>query len=243
MDLRIGPVILSPNGVFLIAGWAFFVMLSLRALQEDGSLSRGKQKGLLAVASLWGAVGGIAYGHLATWTGYGAGAGANVAVDVLLGSFGGIWGTLLGSALFLVVIRAPVAANLDHLVPGVAVGAAVARMGDLFAGCSPGITLHAPFPEWFQPFRPWPIYDILALAIAWVVCLRMRTIGPELGRSGMSLALFLVIYGTGRFGVEFARDAFAILGPLTYGQLMALAQFLAGGGVVWAIGKPRSGFS
>ena len=154
------------------------------------------------------------------------------------GSFGGYWGVILGSIFMSLLLRGPHLRQADALVPGVLVGGAVARLAGLFNNANPGILLDIEAFPWFEPFKLWAAYDVAAhlvvLFIVWRLC---RRSGSPPGRA---LALFLGGYGLMRFTLEFVRETQHVLGPFTYGHLMAAIQTVAGLALAaWLLQKDR----
>lgn len=156
------------------------------------------------------------------------------ALGALLGAGLGGWGVLkLRGSHFL--------AYADAAAPAVALGYGVYRIGCLLNGCCFGTAADLPWAVGFGvdseafsvqiaagsiapdatqtlPTHPTQIYHAL-LGLAGFLVLRRRPAGAM----GRRFAAALMIYGAGRFAIEFFRgDAVAILGPLDPNHIAAL---------------------
>lgn len=247
MSLRIGSLVLYPDAVFLPFALAFLAVVSYRRLYPRLVSHRAKAVGHIVVAVLGGIAGGWLFGRLGLVQ-ESARVAPQQAAALQFESVGGYWGVLAAVAACAAVIRRPVLGYADAFVPGLTVGGAVARVGCLFAGCCRGIDVgHG----WFQPFRPWPLYDMAALLLtgAAVVFSRPKEswsgndLYTETQRTrrragngyvrfgdmpGLPFCVFLVGYGMLRFVIEFVRQAPAVAAGLTTGQLLALIQTMFG---------------
>ena len=223
MGVRIGQYLLTPNTAFLFLALAYFVVLSYRRLRQIDA-SRSSRPVIVILFAIMSGVAG-AWLH-AEWLPVESMRFPLGWLDIRFGSFGGYWGVFLGAVLCARIVRMPAMASADAFVPGVLIGGAVARVGCLFTGCCRGIDVAA-FGE-FQPFRYWPLFDLLALlATAAVVTRTERKPGRQLA-SGLQVGLCLAVYGALRFILEFACGLPQILGPFTAAQVMATLQILVG---------------
>lgn len=225
MSFRVGTFILTPTVFFLPMALAFFFVVSFQRL-HPGVLPSRRQAGLaLAGAAIAGVVGAWANGVL----------GAGQHLDPLhswlalrFGSFGGYWGALAGAMACAALVRTSPMRVADALVPGLLIGGSVARLGCLFTGCCRGIWI-GPIPgAGFQPFRPWPVYDIAALLLTLAVILVVSRKHRKGQTPGLSLCLLLTVYGVLRFMLEFLRDLDPLLFRLTAGQMTACLQVAVG---------------
>lgn len=222
MSLRIGSIILTPNSFMLPMALAFFLVLGTQELRRVFR-SPGHARGALALSALCGILAGWAYAAVAA---NGDNDGLPTAFDLRFGSFGGYWGVLLGGALYARLTRHSVPAAADALVIALLGGAAVARVGCLFTGCCTGITIPG---TGFQPFRPWPAYDIAALLFTLWFVTRIR----QQDVPGQITALFLLVYGVLRFALEFARNLQPVESVFTINQFPAATQAVIG--LLWLL--------
>ena len=222
MSFRIGAFITTPSTLVLPLALAFFWVISAQRLYPGVARTRFHTYASLAAAILSGALGAWAYG---TWTSPHAADPLHAWLDLRFGSFGGYWGALAGALAYATLTRHPRLRYADALVPGILAGGSVARIGCLFTGCCRGIAAGIGV---FQPFRPWPLYDIAALLVTWGAIRFIQHKDSQWQEPGGALCLFLLIYGVLRFSLEFLRDLPSVAGPFTAGHLMAAAQVLAG---------------
>ena len=170
--------------------------------------------------------------------------GAGIVVvlrETILEDLGGSWSfaqiAVLPCALALYFSRHPVTrgrvlSSLDIFVPPLLLAQTVIRIGCFSAGCCHGkpawgvpwaIVVDDPLSATLYrgiPVHPTQLYQIIAnlLALAVVLALRKR---PRW--QGKLLWVYLLLYGFGRFVVEFYRgDLRPMLGPLSLNQAVCL---------------------
>jgi len=231
MSLRIGAFVFTPSTFLLPLALAFFVVLALQGLYPRIVAVRIRAYWIVLAAVVGGILGAWLYGSAASPAEADA---LHAWLDLRFGSFGGYWGALAAGMASAWAARQRVLACADALVPAMLAGGAVARIGCLFTGCCRGVSVAPELLHGFQPFRPWAAYDLAALLAALAIVRVAPRRAPSLGFPGAALCLFLVAYGVLRFPLEFVRDLPAVAGPLTSGQVLALAQVLAGAaGLAW----------
>ncbi len=141
----------------------------------------------------------------------------------------------------------------DIFAPAAALGHAIGRLGCFLAGCCWGKPTALPWAVTFTdpaardlvgvplgiPLHPTQLYEALAEAV--IFALLWRQFGRP-HRHGAILGLYLVLYSTFRFGVEFLRDpaerAFPFGWPLSSTQWVAVG--LVGVGVYLLAGRRRT---
>jgi phosphatidylglycerol:prolipoprotein diacylglycerol transferase len=165
--------------------------------------------------------------------------------------FGGLVGALAVAWWFLRRNKLPALPTADLFAPGVALGHAIGRLGCFAAGCCWGLECDRPWAVTFKnpdansmfgtplwvPLHPTQLYEAAAEGVIAIVLLR-RWIKPH--QPGAIIGLYLLLYSSARFAVEFfrAHDAPNPLGwPLSASQWIALA--LAGLGL-WILRKKES---
>lgn len=159
------------------------------------------------------------------------------------GVLGGFFAGLLASRLW----KIPFLKLADIVIPGVALGFAFGRVGCHFAGCCFGLhytgplALHfthpqAPAAAVAQPLFPIQLTSAALLLILSIVLLRLLQM--RLPR-GFVLAAYALLYGLGRFIVEFFRDdARGVWLRLSDAQWYSV--FLCAAGVVLILYRVRS---
>lgn len=184
--------------------------------------------------ALWGVVGGLAGGRLVYvaqhWPWYRA-----QPWEILRLDHGGLvfYGGLIGgvaAALWLARRRRlPVLPTIDLLIPAVALAQAIGRLGCFFNGCCYGRPTTGfwgvLFPGHALARHPTQLYESAALLLLAAALWRRSR---DAIRPGTQLAWYAVGYGLWRFAVEFLRgDNPAILGPLTFSQMVSLPLVVA----------------
>ncbi|HZP97827.1 MAG TPA: prolipoprotein diacylglyceryl transferase family protein [Candidatus Limnocylindria bacterium] len=231
-SLHLGPLALAWHGIFTAVGIAFGVWLATKLVAP-----RVSEADATAIAT-WGVVGGIIGArifHVADcWTGCTGIPGGYSAHPELIPQIwtGGIavWGAAIGGALggLIVALRrgtVPIGFTADAAAPGIALGFAIGRIGDIINGEHHAISCQAPlgicveytnpatlgqspqFPPGDFRYVPDPVhlvvgYDMAwnAAAVAWTLALRGRGL-PD----GLIFWLWLAWYGLGRFLLGFLR--------------------------------------
>jgi phosphatidylglycerol---prolipoprotein diacylglyceryl transferase len=141
----------------------------------------------------------------------------------------------------------------DIFAPAAALGHAIGRVGCFLAGCCWGKPTSLPWAVTFTdpvardlvgvplgiPLHPTQLYEALAVAVIFAVL--WRQFGRP-HRDGAILGLYLVLYSTFRFGVEFLRDPAERAFP--FGLALSSTQWVAMGLValgVYLLVARRSG--
>jgi phosphatidylglycerol:prolipoprotein diacylglycerol transferase len=205
---RLGPFTLEVFGLFAAAG----VMLGAR-LASRRARQEGLDASLLLDYAFWGVVSGVVFGHLVhiflyhpeelseplrllrVWDG--------------LSSFGGLLGALLAAYVFFRKRGVPFSTYSDAFALGVAPGWGVARLGCFAVHDHPGVRtsffLAVRFPG--GPRHDLGLYDAILLFAA-AAALHTLSRAPAAWQSwlkGRRLALLAVMYGVGRFFLDFLR--------------------------------------
>ena len=144
--------------------------------------------------------------------------------------YGGVVTGLLAMVIYCRKTGQSFGAYFDLFMPGVALGQSIGRIGCFFAGCCYGRETSLPFAVTFPagsiapagvPLWPTQLISCAGDAVIWLVLLRYARRERRLGSVGL---LYFVLYGVGRFLVEFIRNDYqAVLGPLSYAQIISLA--------------------
>ena len=153
---------------------------------------------------------------------------------------GGFLVALIVGFLYMRRESLPVLPTMDVFAPGVALGHAIGRLGCFAAGCCWGKQCDLPWAVRFHtdqaapvplnvPLHPAQLYESAAnLFIFAILYLRFNRIH----RPGSVIGLYLVLYSTARFIIEFFRDhEQSLVGPFSLTQWIALA-FLALGAAI-----------
>ena len=219
-NIHLGPITLAWHGVFTAAGIFFGVWLSTKLVR-----ARVSEADATAVAT-WGVVGGIIGArifHVADcWTGCAGIPGGYFAHPELIPAIwtGGIavWGAAIGGVLggLVVALRrgtVPIGFGADAAAPGIALGFAVGRIGDIINGehhataCESPLGICVGYASPATLGQPGPVhlavaYDLVwtASAVVWTLALRSRRL-PD----GLMFWMWMAWYAIGRFGLGFLR--------------------------------------
>jgi phosphatidylglycerol:prolipoprotein diacylglycerol transferase len=156
--------------------------------------------------------------------------------------YGGLLGALAVAAWYLRKTKLPALVVSDAFAPAIALGHAIGRLGCFSAGCCWGRPAHLPWAVTFTnpvaynlvgvplgvPLHPTQLYESAAeFAIFGILYWRF---GRPHGR-GDIISLYLVLYSTARFLIEFVRfhDQGNLWGtPLDASQWISILLFAAG---------------
>ncbi len=156
--------------------------------------------------------------------------------------YGGLLGALGMAVWYLRKTRLPGLVTADVFAPGIALGHAIGRLGCFSAGCCWGVETHVPWAVTFtnpvanqlvgvplnRPLHPTQLYESFAeFAIFAILYWRFRQ--PH--SPGSIISLYLMLYSTARFVVEFFRfheQGNLWGGPLDTSQWLSIGLFLLG---------------
>jgi phosphatidylglycerol:prolipoprotein diacylglycerol transferase len=151
---------------------------------------------------------------------------------------GGFIVALIFAYLYLERQNLPVLKTMDIFAPGIAVGQAIGRLGCFAAGCCWGKVCYLPWGVRFRSnfaapvpldkrLHPVQLYESAADLLIFFVLYRF--LGRN-HRTGQVIGLYLVLYSTARFIIEFFREhEQSLVGPFSLTQWIALALFALGG--------------
>jgi phosphatidylglycerol:prolipoprotein diacylglycerol transferase len=177
---------------------------------------------------------------------YGGDVGKMLALSGGIGTVGAPLGSTITGYLACRMLRLPIGYMFDITVVGIALGEAIGRIGDIVNGEHHGIACAPPFgicasytgPSTLGQLGPVHfigLYDCLLMvgifAVLWTYWHRVRGHPPE----GRVWALYLVLFGLGRFLESFVRlDPVVALG-LQEAHFLGLAYAVAGASyLAWA---------
>jgi phosphatidylglycerol---prolipoprotein diacylglyceryl transferase len=159
-----------------------------------------------------------------------------------LASHGATIGLILALFLFARRNRLPVLELMDRFAMSAAVGSAGIRLGNFLNSEIVGRATSVPWAVRFMHYdhgtvarHPSQLYEFsLGLLVLLILYLADRWAGQEKRPLGMMTGLFLAIYFAGRFVVEFFKEFQTPWeSVLTMGQILSIAPFLAGVGLLW----------
>ena len=255
-NVHLGPITLAWHGIFTAVGIFFGVWLSTKLVRQLGVT----EADATAVAT-WGVVGGIIGArifHVADcWSACAGIPGGYSAHPELIPQIwtGGIavWGAAIGGVLggLIVALRrgtVPIGAGADAAAPGISLGFAIGRIGDIINGehhaaaCTPpdGLCVQFTNPNTLGQSPQFPVgdpryapdlvhlvvaYDLVwnAVGVLWTLLLRRYPLPP-----GLIFWLWMAWYAIGRFLLGYLRTgdpnyAFALREDQVIGLLVLAA--------------------
>jgi phosphatidylglycerol---prolipoprotein diacylglyceryl transferase len=249
-EVHIGPLMIRPHGVLIAAGFFAGAVLMRRY-----SRARGVPDDALWRVLTWGLVGGL-IGMRVAWD-LGHWQEMRSPLDLIAVWNGGM--SLLGGLIGAVVLGAIVARHeksavvplLDLAAPGLALGIAIGRVGDLIIGDHLGKPTTLPWgfrylggtmrlggvPPIGTVVHPVALYDlILTTGLLFVLLWFMRS--PR--ANGSVIALFTLWYAGGRILTDFLRTDPRRFAGLTGSQLTSIVSVGAVTMVLWLRARRRS---
>ncbi len=252
---RIGGFFLPGYGLlvslaFLVALWMAGRLSRRAGLDTDTVLNLGVYT---AIAAMLGAK---LFMLLLDFDYYSRNLGEIFSLSTLLAGgvfYGGLIAALLTAFLYLRRSRLPGLATADVFAPAIALGHAIGRLGCFAAGCCWGAPSKLPWAVTFTnpeanrlvgvplgiPLHPTQLYEAFAEAVIFVILYR-RFARPH--RPGAIIGLYLVLYPSVRFLVEFVRfhdNLNPHFGPLVAEQWVALGLLALGVCLMRRGPKPR----
>jgi phosphatidylglycerol---prolipoprotein diacylglyceryl transferase len=246
MLIHIGPLALSWYGLAVAAALLVGIWLTRREARR-----RGIDPDAVSDIALWVALGGLVGARLLhvldRWPEYAADPGRILAVqNGGLAIQGAILGGLATGAVLAARRGLPLLRLSDAAAPGVVLGQAIGRLGCLVTGDAVGpatggawgIVYRNPgamAPQLGVAYQPTFLYeaawDVLIFTVLWATRGRLR-------RDGQAFALYLSMYGAGKFALTFLRNETVWLLGLQEAQLVALG--LVAVGAAWAAAAVRT---
>jgi phosphatidylglycerol:prolipoprotein diacylglycerol transferase len=245
--LTIGPVTIYGYGLMIAIG-VFSAYLMTCHLSKKNGLSDEPVFSML----IWGMIGGILGAKLLYWVTILDQIVDNPSVILDFGDgfvvYGGILGGILAGFFLSRVKKLPFWKYLDCVVPSIALAQGFGRIGCLLAGCCYGMATDSAFSITFTnsdyapnnvPLVPTQIlssaFDFVNFAVLYCICRKGK-------RDGLPTACYLIIYGIGRFIIEFFRGDLGrgTVGVLSTSQFISVFIVLAGVVLLaWALRKQK----
>lgn len=245
----IGPFTLAWHGVFAAVAIIVGLWLALRLLRGTG-ISEDDGYTLALWAVIGGIVGARLFHVIDAWELY----YAKNPIQIVMINEGGlsIYGAIIVGTIAIIAVmlikHIPVGRFLDAGAPGLVLGQAIGRIGDVINGEHHGLPTDWPIGVRYvnpntlgEPGRVVHlavgyemVWDLMVLA----VLLRVR---KRLPHDGMVFALYMALYAFGRFFITFTRvDAAKVVLGLTQAQVIAVIMFVISVPVfLWLATRPR----
>ncbi len=201
---QLGPLTLAPFGFLAAAGIYVAARITVKRATEDGQDAQ-----ILADYAFWGVAAGVLLGHWVHLFLYHPEELSKGPLQIFkvwdgLSSFGGLLGGVLAALVFFHLRRVRFRDYSDALALGVAPGWGIARLGCFVAHDHPGLRTGFPLAVAFPggPRHDLGLYDAVLLFGIAIVLLILRNKQLLTGRL---LPLLAVLYGVGRFCLDFLR--------------------------------------
>lgn len=162
--------------------------------------------------------------------------------------YGGLIFAVVAGLTYARMKKVPLTVVLDIGAPSIAIGQAIGRIGCLMSGCCYGRETQVPWavalPHLGHPSHPTQLYESLTMLAIFLGLIWFR---KRKTRNGQVAWLYLVMYASARFVIEFFRgDNPKILMGLTISQVISIVALIAAiplGYLVWlaANEKPADG--
>ncbi len=247
--ISIGSFFIPTYGVLVALGFLAGLTATMRLAKSIG-LSAEKVTNLAVYCALAGILGAKLFMILFDLPEYLHNPGQIFTLETLqaAGVFhGGFIVALVFAAFYIRRQQLPVLKTMDVFAPGIAIGQSIGRLGCFAAGCCWGKQCDLPWGVRFrsnfaspvpldQTLHPVQLYESFADLLIFLYLYR------QFGRSqkpGQIIGLYLVLYSTVRFIIEFFREhEQSLVGPFSLTQWIALGLLLLG--LVFLLrGKPR----
>ena len=150
-----------------------------------------------------------------------------------LAIYGGLLFGIIAGWIFITKSGMPVFAAGDLIIPYVALGQSIGRIGCFFNACCFGKAAASPalgviFPGDFVERYPTQLYAAAGLLAIFVF---LKLAGQRRSRDGFLFALYLLLYSVQRFAIDFLRsDTDRYLLGLTVSQILIVGVFVLAGG-------------
>lgn len=241
--IRIGSFYIPTYGVLVALGFLAGLAVTLRLARRVG-LPPEKITNLAVYCAIAGIVGAKLFMFLFDLGDYIRNPGQIFTLETLqaAGVFhGGFIAAFIVAVLYMRRHRLAVFPTMDAFAPGIVLGQAIGRLGCFAAGCCWGTECTLPWGVRFRSdeaapvpldktLHPVQIYESIADLIIFGILYRQFNRGR---RAGTVIGLYLVLYSTARFIIEFFRvHEQPLVGPFSITQWIALALLVVGAGIL-----------
>ena len=251
--LELGSFSLPTYGVLIAVGFLAGITLSARLARRSG-MDPDRITNLGVVLLLSAIVGAKLFLIVDNWNYYAADISRLFSLTALRSGgvfYGGLLTALAVAYYYTRHYRMPWLATADVMVPGLAFGHAIGRMGCFAAGCCWGHETHVAWSVTFTdpaahgftgvplnvPLHPTQLYEAAGAALIGGVLL-WAYLRPH--PAGSVLGMYLVLYSSFRFGVEFFRDEGArtlLIGGVSTTQFVAVGLAAVGAWMLLAASR------
>ncbi len=154
-----------------------------------------------------------------------------------LGIWGALFGVFIGFYIVAKIKKINLISVLDLAAPSILLGQAIGRIANYINKEGFGPPTQAPWAVYIPPenrpiqyinsthFHPTFFYEA---AIDFVFFLLLLNLSRKFNKPGRTFALYLILYSTGRFIVEFFRTDTATVGTIKVAQVLSICATLLG---------------
>lgn len=242
--LRIGPIIIYWYSVLIITGVLVAAWLAAKQAQRVGDDPEHVWNALLLCLVL-GVLGGRLYHVISALPYYTAHPGEILGLRMEgFGIYGAVAGGALGLWIYTRHYKLGFLRWADFAAPGLAIAQAIGRWGNYFNQELYGYPTNLPWgiyispenrlPEFvqYERFHPTFLYESLWNLMAFAILFTLGRKAPKRLLEGDLFLLYGVLYGLGRFFVEFQRPDAWRIGGVPTAQWVAIAAVLFFGSVL-----------
>lgn len=240
--ITIGSFYIPTYGVLVALGFLAGLFVTVRLARRAG-LSPEKVTNLAVYCAMAGIVGAKLCMFLFDLPSYVADPGQIFTLETL--QAGGVWhgGFILALIVAILYMRKqqiPALRTMDCFGPGIVLGQGIGRLGCFSAGCCWGTPTNLPWGVRFHsdfaapvplnvPLHPAQLYECFADLLIFAFLYRYFR---RAHRAGNVIALYLILYSSARFVIEFFRyHEQGLFGPFSLTQWLALGLFALGIGI------------
>ena len=239
--IEFGSFYIPTYGVLVALGFLAGLMATTRLARRAG-LPSEQIANLAVYCAVAGIVGAKLFMFLFDLPDYIANPGQIFTLETLqaAGVFhGGFIAALLVAIWYIRKHALPVLRTMDVFAPGVIIGQAIGRLGCFAAGCCWGKECSLPWGVRFHSDFAAPVpldktlhpVQLYESAVDLLIFLFLYRRAKQKHPAGEIIGLYLVLYSTARFIIEFFRvHEQSLVGPFSLTQWIALALFVVGAG-------------
>jgi phosphatidylglycerol:prolipoprotein diacylglycerol transferase len=247
--ISVGSFFIPTYGVLVALGFLSGLFVTMRLARRAG-LSADVVTNLAVYCAISGVLGAKLFMFLFDFSYYAQNPGEIFTMGTLqaAGVFhGGFIAALVVAIFYMRRHKLAPLPTMDIFAPGVAIGQAIGRLGCFAAGCCWGRECDLPWGVRFRsdaaapvpldkPLHPVQLYESAANFLIFALLYKLAG-RPH--KSGQVIGLYLVLYSTVRFVIEFFRNhEQALVAGLSLTQWISAGLFLVGAGILAWISRP-----
>jgi phosphatidylglycerol:prolipoprotein diacylglycerol transferase len=242
--LRVGPVAIRWYGLMYLIGFSSSYILVSRQIKKRGIALDSTFVDSLFTSLIFGLLIGARLGYVFF---YDLSAYLSHPLDIVavwkggMSFHGGLIGSVIAGVWYCKRSKTDPWTVSDLIISTVPIGLGMGRLGNFINGELYGRVTTMPWGMVFPnggplPRHPSQIYEFFLEGV--VLFIVLWTMKSRVKRSGVLTALFLILYGFGRFVIEFFREPDPqlgfVIGLFTMGQVLSACMALAGVGLLFA---------